>query len=31
MLINRAGFGDNGAFSETDWANGEKMIEVKIV
>lgn len=30
VLINNAGFGDHGAFSETDWVREEKMIAVNI-
>ncbi len=30
ILINNAGFGDHGAFSETDWPKEEKMIAVNI-
>jgi uncharacterized protein len=31
ILINSAGFGDNGAFSETTWILEEKMIAVNII
>jgi uncharacterized protein len=31
ILINNAGFGDHGSFSETDWVLEEKMIAVNII